>query len=353
MGILDKVGTKAPTREAKTTVNQQPTTSTVGMGSPSIPAIDSVNNNDTSNLKKIKVREISPARCRPWAYHDRDPQWWLTQERCQGLIDAIQSEGQKQFGLVRPLQNDPDHDYEIVYGLRRWFACKTLNIPFTAEITTADDRVCAQYMRNENEQSKDISDLERCFAMADQLGSIYSERQEMAKDYGISPSLVTRRLNAARVRDYPWLMVLIQPIIVGVSVRQANDLVEAVSSSKSNHNEIKHNATILHPHNGRFSADVKDAVDECRAEAVALTSKLLKPQTKTRPVSATTEMNTYLKNRKDKGVITLTDNKKGKVSVVINTQLLANMRKNDEGAAIDSESIISQLSKDLALYISE
>lgn len=353
MGILDKMEEAKPREKTEVSPPNKNPSSSFGLTNTSIPAIDSVNNNDTSRLKKVKVREISPARCRPWKYHDRDEQWWLTQERSQGLIDAIREEGQKQFGLVRPLQNDPDHDYEIIYGLRRWFACKFLNIPFTAEITTEDDKACSQYMRNENEQSKDISDLERCFALADQLGTIYKERQEMAKDHGISPSLVTRRLNAAKVRDYPWLMTLLQPIIVGVSVRQASDLIDAISSSKASLNEIKHNAAALHPHSGRFQGNVGDVITECRAEAVTLTSKLLKPHTLPRNVKTTTEVNTYLKDRKDKEVITLTDNKKGKVSVIINTKLLANMHKNGDGPIIDQKGIMEQLSKDIAHYISQ
>jgi hypothetical protein len=148
-------------------------------------------------------------------------------------------------------------------------------------------------------------------------------------------------------------MDLLNPIIVGVSVRQADDLIVAINTSKASHNEIKHNASALRPHNGRLPSDVKEAIDVCRTEAVALTSKLLKPNRPVRHVNATTEINTYLKNNKDKGVITLTDNKKGKVNILINTQLLANMRKSDAGLVIDEEGIINQISKDIAQYISE
>ena len=76
-------------------------------------------------LERENIFSIEPKRVRPWKYHNRTETWY-TRERCQDLIDSIAKDGQQEPVLARKLTGDPDFDYELVYGMRRRFACEVL-----------------------------------------------------------------------------------------------------------------------------------------------------------------------------------------------------------------------------------
>ena len=52
------------------------------------------------------------------------------------------------------------YDYEIIYGMRRWFACSQIpKQKYLVKVTDADDKACSILMHIENADSKDISEL--------------------------------------------------------------------------------------------------------------------------------------------------------------------------------------------------
>lgn len=159
----------------------------------------------------ILIKEIDPAQCRPWKYHNRDTAW-LTQERCQDLISSIETSGQNEPALVRALFDDPHYRYEIIYGVRRWFACSQIpNHKLLARITDVDDKTCMILMHSENAFSRDISEFERAFSFAKQMKSgVFKNQTEMARAMGLSQGTISKMIQSAEIFDYPWINILFQ-----------------------------------------------------------------------------------------------------------------------------------------------
>jgi ParB family chromosome partitioning protein len=118
-------------------------------------ALTSVKLREFFHLNELKT--VDPKRCKPWKYHNRDVAW-LTKERCLDLIVSIHRNGQIEPAMVRRIAHDPDHDFEIICGVRRWFSCTQIpNQKFLACATDADDKTCMILMHAENADSKDRS----------------------------------------------------------------------------------------------------------------------------------------------------------------------------------------------------
>ena len=173
--------------------------------------MESSTNDLSESHLKLATKEIDPKRCKPWKFHNRDGAW-LTKERCFDLINSIQKNGQIEHVLVRQIKDDPNYDYEIIYGVRRWFACSQIpNQKLLAKVTEADDKTCMILMHTENSDSKDISEFERAFSFAQQLrAGIFRNQTEMAKAMGITQGLISRMVKSAELFDYDWIRVLFQ-----------------------------------------------------------------------------------------------------------------------------------------------
>jgi len=165
----------------------------------------------TQNIRRLTAIEIDPKVCRPWKYHNRDNDW-LTKENCSDLIKSIEANGQVEPGLVRKLDGDLDYEYEIIYGVRRWYSSSQIKgKKFLARVTRADDRECMVLMHVENADSKDISDFERAYSFLEQLRSgIFVNQKDLASAMNVSQGLVTRMLQAAEVFDYDFIKDVIK-----------------------------------------------------------------------------------------------------------------------------------------------
>ncbi len=309
-----------------------------------IPAVDMANKNNRSKLIKKKLRQIDPARCRPWSMHNRNTQWWLTPGRSQGLMTSIKEHGQTQPGLVRAIDNSDDYDYEIIFGLRRWYACSQIGAQYLAEVINADDITCSQLMLDENEQSKDISELEKCFSMASQVGTIFKNANKLAESLGVSKQIVARRLAAAKLQDYPPIMDLLNPVIVGVSTREAKALVEYLSRSKTNLDSALAIAKTLPPASLDTTSNIDDAVGASKLEANRIINRLMVSPKRATPVD-NKRVTTYLATASGKQVVGLTDFGNGKVSLTLNTHHMSSALEN-----IDAQEIIQSITDDLLAY---
>jgi len=159
----------------------------------------------------VAFKKVDPSLCKPWKYHNRDLAW-LTKERCQDLIHSIEESGQIEPALVREIQNDPDHNYEIIYGARRWYACLQIpNQKLFVRVTDADDKTCMILMHTENSASKDISEFERAFSFAEQNKSgVFKNQTEMGKAFGLSQGTISKLIKAASIFEYDWIKHLFQ-----------------------------------------------------------------------------------------------------------------------------------------------
>lgn len=107
--------------------------------------------------------EISPAACKPWDFYDRHESELGNIEE---LANSIQKAGQQEPILVRPIKNthlsaDPSIKYEIIFGNRRWRACKLIGKNLLAIVRVLDDQEAALSQKEENENRQNISDYSR------------------------------------------------------------------------------------------------------------------------------------------------------------------------------------------------
>lgn len=188
-----------------------------------IPSVTIGNKTNTAISRKLPILEIDPKRCRPWSHHNRHSDW-LNVESCSDLITSISTAGQQEPGLVREIE-DKDFDYEIIYGVRRWFACLQIpNQKFTAKLTEANDKECMILMHIENADSKDISDMERAVSFREHIKSgVFKNQKELSKDLNVSDALMTRYMQAASIYDYDWILDYLPPIR-SLSIRKAASL---------------------------------------------------------------------------------------------------------------------------------
>jgi ParB family transcriptional regulator, chromosome partitioning protein len=159
------------------------------------------NGHDTAitDTSDEQVLSVDPFRCRLWHLHDRLEES-LCERACRAEIDSISRLGQIVPALGRRVSDDPDHDYELIYGARRWFAARHLAVPLRIQLCTLGDREALIAMDIENRQRCDLSPYERGMSYARWLQrEIFSSQEEIARALGISTSAVSRLLKLARL----------------------------------------------------------------------------------------------------------------------------------------------------------
>lgn len=171
---------------------------------------------------------VDPKRCRPWRLHNRDLDH-LNEETCRDLIDAFLSAKKQRIpAIVRRLQNDPDYDFEIIAGVRRWWTVQWLRdhhypeYEYLVTIQHVSDEEAFRVSDIENRSRKDISDWERANEYLRALDEFYDGSQsEMAEHLKISRSWLSRLLDVARL---PNDIVAIFADTHDITVRVARDL---------------------------------------------------------------------------------------------------------------------------------
>jgi len=188
-------------------------------------------NRNQENKIQDPVIEIDPLRCKPWKYHNRDGSW-LNKKRCHDLIHSIEKNGQLNPALVRSIVGDLKYDFELIYGVRRWFACLQIpNQKLLARVSQADDRTCIILMHAENADSKDISEFERACSFAQQMKTgIFKTQTEMALALGITQGLISRMIKSAELFNYDWIKTLF-PDKLKIKIKPAYELVTLLKDS--------------------------------------------------------------------------------------------------------------------------
>ena len=159
-------------------------------------------------LERENIMSVDPKRCRPWKYHNRSNAWY-TKEGCQDLIESLPRDGQMEPALGRKIQDDPNFDFELIYGLRRRFAAEATHTKLKLRLTDADDARCAVLMHIENADRQDISPMERALSFQQQLEArIFATQEAMADAFGLSAPQVTKSLKAAQLFKHASLVSL-------------------------------------------------------------------------------------------------------------------------------------------------
>lgn len=138
-------------------------------------------------VREGEVLGIDPERIRPYA---GQPRKYFDPESLEGLQKSIALVGQIQPGIVRPMGDDPDHDFELVDGERRWLCCRRLKRPFRAVPTSVEDDA-VQFERSiaVNFQRADHTPMEESRAVVRILAAGRSET-EVAAIFGRSAAWV-------------------------------------------------------------------------------------------------------------------------------------------------------------------
>ena len=148
-------------------------------------------------LERENVFLVDPKRCRAWAYHNRTSSWY-TRDRCQDLIESIAKDGQQEPAVARKLTGESDFDYELIYGMRRRYACEFLNSRLKLRIIEADDTRAAILMHIENADRQDITPMERALSFQSQLeAEIFATQEALAEAIGLTKGQVSKLLKAA------------------------------------------------------------------------------------------------------------------------------------------------------------
>jgi ParB/RepB/Spo0J family partition protein len=154
--------------------------------------------------RRIPVLEVDPQLCEPWEYHNRDKVW--LQNHCNDLIDSFRRVGQNEPVLLRVAKPGVGHKYDIIYGARRWYACKSIKgQKLLARITEAGDRECMILMHEENANSKDISKFERACSFKIQYDTgVFESQLDFAKAMNVSKTTISSMFIAAELLQQPW-----------------------------------------------------------------------------------------------------------------------------------------------------
>jgi ParB family chromosome partitioning protein len=174
-------------------------------------------------LERENILSVDPRRCRPWKYHNRTEAWY-TRERCQDLIDSIAKDGQLEPALARKVTGDPNFDFELIFGMRRRFACEATGHKLKLRVIEADDARAAVLMHIENADRQDITPMERAISFLTQAeAKLFPTQEAMAEALNVSKGQVAKMIKAAGLLKHASIAALF-PDRSAVPVEQAYKL---------------------------------------------------------------------------------------------------------------------------------
>jgi ParB family chromosome partitioning protein len=169
-----------------------------GAARPVLPAAElALTARVASDLQRENIYLVDPKRVKAWAHHNRSTVWY-TRERCQDLIDSIGKDEQQEPAVGRKLKGDPDFDYELIYGMRRRFACEAIGRKLKVRVVEADDMRAAVLMHVENADRQDITPMERALSFQALIdGKVFTAQDALAAAMNMSKGQVSKMLKAA------------------------------------------------------------------------------------------------------------------------------------------------------------
>jgi ParB family chromosome partitioning protein len=160
-------------------------------------------------LTRETVLSVEPKRCRGWKYHNRTTAWY-TPERCEDLIRSIPKDGQQEPALARRLVGDPEFDYELIYGMRRRYACEVTNTKLKVRVVDIDDSQAAVLMHLENADRQDITPMERALSFQTQLDArVFATQDALATALNVSKGQVAKMLKATQLLNHGAIAALL------------------------------------------------------------------------------------------------------------------------------------------------
>jgi ParB family transcriptional regulator, chromosome partitioning protein len=202
-----------------------------------------------------KVVSVDPHRCRVWPLHDRLMDQ-VNEASCAAEIQSFKNSGQMIAALGRPLHGDPDHDVEIIYGVRRLFVASLVQKPLIVELRELTDRQAIVALDLENRQRQDLSPYERGLSFTRWLRSgQFDSQEEMASALQVSTAHVSRLLKLARLPS-----VVVSAFGSGAQIRETwgLELIDALDDPDRRRSILRAARTISSAASRPAAAEVRD-----------------------------------------------------------------------------------------------
>ncbi|SFR91301.1 ParB/RepB/Spo0J family partition protein [Sphingomonas jatrophae] len=159
-------------------------------------------------VRQVTQLLLDPARVRVWPGNARSYSH-LSEANCRELIDSLVAEGgQKVPAVVRRVEGDPAHDYEVIAGTRRHWSISWLrahsypDMMLLAQVAVLDDEAAFRLADIENRARADVSDLERARNYAAALSAHYgSHLTRMAERLKLSKGWLSKMIKVASIPD--------------------------------------------------------------------------------------------------------------------------------------------------------
>ena len=163
-----------------------------------LPAVElALTGRAAPEMERENIFSVDPRRIRAWKHHNRTEAWY-TRERCQDLIESIAKDEQQDPAVGRRLKGDPNFDYELIYGMRRRFACETLGRKLKLRVVDVDDEKAAVLMHIENADRQDITPMERALSFQTLLDEkVFATQEGLASAMNVSKGQISKMLKAA------------------------------------------------------------------------------------------------------------------------------------------------------------
>lgn len=162
----------------------------------------------SGEVRQVTQLLLDPARVRIWPGNARSYQH-LSEESCRELINSIIAEGgQKVPAVVRRVDGDPVHDFEVIAGTRRHWSISWLRahsypeMQFVAQVARLDDEAAFRLADLENRARADVSDLERARNYAEALKAHYGNHlTRMAERLKVSKGWLSKMIKVAGIPE--------------------------------------------------------------------------------------------------------------------------------------------------------
>jgi ParB family transcriptional regulator, chromosome partitioning protein len=183
--------------------------------SPTVPiakAIENQHRNAMAELRALEagieqrkaaglvIEEIDASLADPSPYWDRD-QRFLEDKSFADFIEDVRHHGQQSPALVRPHPTKVGR-FEVCFGHRRVFACRSLGIKLRAVVQSLSEAQMAGAAYSENAHREGISILEQSRALTRYIErGVFPTKQALADALNVSRSHVSNLTSYAEIPD--------------------------------------------------------------------------------------------------------------------------------------------------------
>lgn len=124
-----------------------------------------------------------------------DPRKGRNQESYAAFVESIRDRGVQQPITVRPVEGDPDYDYEVVAGNTRWSGTIDAGLATVpAIIRSMTDEEAIKFAIIENVQRRDLTPIEEAHAAKDLLAQTGNDQDEVMRILGWSQTKLNSRV---------------------------------------------------------------------------------------------------------------------------------------------------------------